>query len=107
MTSFDAVASVGMNELSSYQRAGRAAKYPHGHPNHLQALLALPGQQQANGCYFGGAWGDPCTGCHALPTGSASPQKKKAASASASYLLTIQPCIFPPALLEKINSAAN
>lgn len=64
MTGFDAVASVGMNELSSYQRAGRAAKYPHGHPNHLQALFALPGQQQANGCYFGGGLGRPV---HRLP----------------------------------------
>ena len=106
MTNFDAVTSAAMNELSSYQRAGRAAKYPHGHPNHLQALFALPGQQRAHRCYFGGAQEQLCTGCPAQPTGSASPQKK-AASASLSYLLTIQPWVFPSALLEEINSAAN
>lgn len=54
MTSFDAVTSTGMNELPPCQRAVGEARYPHGHPNPWQALLALSGQQWGTGVIFGG-----------------------------------------------------
>lgn len=53
MTSFDAVTSAGMNELPPFQRAGGGAKYPYGHPNPWQALLARQASSEAQVLFLG------------------------------------------------------